>query len=91
MILKAIFDLITKVIDLIPFSLPACPERVQSIIDYIFEGLDSGFPILGLFIDLPFWFSCAAAMTVIFNIKKIWNMFIFLLNLIPGVSISYWQ
>lgn len=91
MILKALFDLITAIINLIPFSLPQCPDKVQTVLTMIFDGLDKGFPLLGLFIDLPFWFSCAAAMTVIFNIKKIWNMIIWLLNLIPGVSISYWQ
>lgn len=91
MILEAIFTLITTIINAIPFSLPSVPTKVQSIIDMIFNGFDTGFPLLGLFIDLPFWFSCAAAMTVVFNIKKIWNTIVFLLNLIPGVSIGYWH
>lgn len=91
MIIKAIFDLIAGVINLIPFELPQVPAKLQTVLDQIFNGLDTGFQYLGLFIDLPFWISCAVAVTIIMNIKKIWNFFIFLLNLIPSVNISYWK
>ncbi len=91
MIIKAIFDLISGVINLIPFELPQVPAKLQTVLDQIFNGLDTGFQYIGLFIDLPFWISCAVAVTIIMNIKKIWNFFIFLLNLIPSVNISYWK
>lgn len=91
MILKALFDLIAGVINLIPFSLPQVPEKLQTYLDQIFDGLDTGFQYLGLFIDLPFWFSCAVAVTLVMNIKRIWNFIIWLLNLIPTVNISYWK
>ena len=89
MILESLFNLISSVINLIPFSLPTLPDKFQTVLDLFFAGLDTGFTYLGLFIDLPFWLACASVMTVIFNIKKIWNFFIFLLNLIPSVNISY--
>lgn len=91
MIIELLFNLISGVINLIPFELPSVPEKLQTVIDMLFSGLDSGFSILCLFIDLKFWLSCAATMVVIYNIKHIWNFFIFLLNLIPGVNISKWQ
>jgi len=91
MILKALFDLIAGVINLIPFELPQVPDKLQSVLNQIFGGLDIGFKYLGLFIDLPFWISCAVAVAIVTNIKKIWNFFIFLLNLIPSVNISYWK
>lgn len=91
MIIETIFNLIAGVINLIPFELPQVPAKLQTVLDQIFNGLDTGFQYLGLFIDLPFWISCAVAVTIIMNIKKIWNFFIFLLNLIPSVNISYWK
>lgn len=91
MILKLLFNLITGVINLIPFSLPNLPTKFQSVLDLLFDGLDSGFNILGLFIDLQFWISCAVCMVLIYNIKRVWNVFVFLLNLIPSVNISYWH
>lgn len=91
MILELLFNLIAGAINLIPFELPSLPAKFQTVLDMLFSGLDSGFNILCLFIDLQFWLSCAAAIVVIYNIKRIWNFFVFLLNLIPGVQISRWQ
>lgn len=91
MILKAIFDLITGVINLIPFSLPDVPTKVQTVLDLIFNGITSSLGLINIFIDLRFWISCAVAMTVVYNIKHVWNVIIWLLNLIPGVEISYWK
>lgn len=91
MIIELLFNLITGIINLIPFSLPSLPDKFQTVLDMVFDGLDSGFNILGLFIDLKFWFSCAACMVLIYNIKRVWNVFVFLLNLIPSVNISYWN
>ena len=91
MIIELLFNLITGVIKLIPFTLPALPDKFQSVLDMFFDGLDSGFDILCLFIDLKFWLSCAVVMVLIYNIKRIWNFFIYLLNLIPGVQIPRWQ
>lgn len=91
MIIELLFNLITGVINLIPFELPEVPEKVQTVIDMLFDGLDNGFNILCLFIDLKFWLSCAAIMVLIHNIKHLWNFIIYLLNFIPGVQISRWQ
>ncbi len=91
MIIELLFGLITGIIKLIPFELPSLPDKFQTVLDMLFDGLDTGFSIVGLFIDLKFWLVCAAAMLVIYNIKRIWNFFIYLLNLIPGVQIPRWQ
>lgn len=91
MIIELLFNLISSFINLIPFELPALPSKFQTVLDMLFDGLDSGFEILCLFIDLQFWLSCAIVMVLIFNIKRIWNFFVWLLNLIPSVQISKWQ
>lgn len=90
MILKGLFNLITGVINLIPFSLPSLPEKFMTVLNFIFNGITSSLGIIDMFIDLRFWISCAIAMTLVYNIKKIWNGVIWLLNLIPSVNISYW-
>lgn len=91
MIIEALFNLISGIINLIPFSLPSLPERFQSVLNFIFDGITSSFGLIDLFIDLHFWISCAVLMTVIYNIKHIWNGFVFCLNIIPSVNISYWK
>lgn len=91
MILKALFSLITGVINLIPFSLPSVPSKVQSVLDFLFNGVTSSLGLINIFIDLKFWISCAVTMTVVYNIKHVWNAIIWLLNLIPSVEISYWK
>ena len=57
----------------------------------LFDGIINSLGLLNLFIDLKFWISCAVAMTIVVNIKHVWNLFIWLLNLIPTVNISYWK
>lgn len=91
MIIEAIFKLLTGIINLIPFELPDMPEKFQSVLDMIFSGINSSFGLLNIFIDLRFWISCAVMMTIVYNIKHIWNTFVFCLNLIPSVQISYWK
>lgn len=90
MILKGLFILITGVINLIPFELPSLPERFTNVLNLIFNGITSSLGIIDMFIDLHFWIACSVAMLTIYNIKKIWNSIIWLLNLIPSVNISYW-
>lgn len=90
MIIEGLFNLITGVINLIPFSLPSLPEKFMTVLNFIFNGITSSLGIIDMFIDLRFWISCAIAMTLVYNIKKIWNGIIWLLNLIPSVNISYW-
>ncbi len=90
MILEGIFTLITGVINLIPFELPSLPSKFMNVLNFIFNGITSSLGIIDLFIDLRFWISCAIVMVTIYNIKKIWNGIIWLLNLIPSVNISYW-
>ena len=90
MILKGLFVLITGVINLIPFELPSLPERFTNVLNLIFNGITSSLGIIDMFIDLHFWIACSVAMLTIYNIKKIWNSIIWLLNLIPSVNISYW-
>lgn len=91
MILKALFSLITGVINLIPFSLPDVPSKVQSVLDFLFNGVTSSLGLINIFIDLKFWISCAVTITFVYNIKHVWNFIIWLLNLIPSVQISYWK
>ncbi len=90
MIIEGLFNLITGVINLIPFSLPSLPDKFMTVLNFIFNGITSSLGIIDMFIDLRFWISCAIAMTLVYNIKKIWNGIIWLLNLIPSVNISYW-
>lgn len=91
MILEALFGLITGIINLIPFELPDLPEKFQTTLDFIFDGITSSLGIIDMFIDLKFWITCAVAMTVIYNIKHIWNGIVFCINLIPSVNVSYWN
>lgn len=83
--------MISGIINLIPFELPQLPGQFQSVLDMLFDGITNSLGYLNLFIDLRFWLSCAVAMTIIVNIKHVWNLFIWLLNLIPTVNISYWK
>lgn len=91
MIIEGLFNLISGIINLIPFELPQLPGQFQSVLDMLFDGITNSLGYLNLFIDLKFWLSCAVAMTIIVNIKHVWNLFIWLLNLIPTVNISYWK
>lgn len=91
MILEALFGLITGIINLIPFELPSLPEKFQTTLDFIFDGITSSLGIIDMFIDLRFWITCAVAMTIIYNIKHIWNGIVFCINLIPSVNVSYWN
>ncbi len=91
MIIEGIFNLLSGLINLIPFSLPQMPEKFQTVLDMLFDGIKSSLGLINIFIDLKFWISCAVMMTVVFNIKHIWNTFVFCINLIPSVNISYWK
>ena len=91
MIIEGLFNLIAGIINLIPFELPQLPEQFQNVLNMLFDGITNSLGYLNLFIDLKFWITCAVAMTVIVNIKHIWNTFVWLLNLIPSVNISYWK
>lgn len=91
MIIEALFNIVITIINLIPFSLPGLPAGFQSVLDLIFNGILSSLGILAIFIDLEFWTNCAILMLLIYNIKHVWNVFIFCLNLIPSVNISYWK
>ena len=91
MILKGLFGLITGVINLIPFNLPQAPEQVTSILNFIFDGITGSLGIIDMFINLKLWISCAVVLTVVYNIKHIWNTFVFIINLIPSVQVSYWN
>ena len=90
MILEGLFELISGFIDLIPFELPPVPEDFQNVLDLLFNGIIDSLGLLNMFIDLKFWLSCTATMVLIRNIKHIWNGFIWLINLIPGVEVGYW-
>ena len=89
MILEGTFNLISGVINLIPFELPSLPGKFMSVLDFLFNGITSSLGIIDLFIDLKFWISCAVFMTIIYNIKYIWNFIVYLLNLIPTVEIPF--
>lgn len=91
MIIEGLFNLITGIINLIPFELPTMPEQFDNTLTFIFNGITNSLGIINLFIDLKFWITCAIAITIVYNIKHIWNCFVFLLNLIPAVEISYWN
>lgn len=91
MIIEGLFNLISGVINLIPFELPQLPTQFQNGLDFILNGILDSLGYINIFIDLRFWISCAVAMTVIMNIKHIWNLFIWLLNLIPSVNIPFWK
>lgn len=91
MILEGLFSLITGIINLIPFELPSLPDKFMTTLQFIFDGITSSLGIIDLFIDLKFWITCAVLMTVIYNIKHIWNLFVYCLNLIPSVNIPFWK
>lgn len=91
MIIESLFKLITGIINLIPFELPNLPDKFNTTLDFIFANIKGSLGILDLFIDLKFWLTCAAAMIIIYNIKIIWNIFVYLLNLIPSVQIEPWK
>lgn len=91
MIIEALFNLISGVINLIPFSLPSLPDKFMDVLDILFNGITNSLGLIDFFIDLKFWISCAISMTIIYNIKHAWNCIVWLLNLIPSVNIGYWK
>lgn len=91
MIIEGLFNLLSGIINLIPFSLPSMPDQFMNVLNFMFTGITSSLGLIDVFIDLRFWISCAVMMLLIKNIKHIWNGFIFCLNMIPSVNISYWK
>lgn len=91
MIIEGIFNLLSGMINLIPFELPDLPDKFMNVLNMLFTGINGSLGIIDMFIDLEFWISCAVAMTIIYNIKHVWNGVVWLLNLIPTVNISYWN
>ena len=91
MILEALFNLLSGVINLIPFSLPSLPDKFMTTLNFVFDGIKGSLGIIDMFINLNFWLACASAMLLIYNIKHIWNGIIWVINLIPTVNISYWK
>lgn len=91
MILELLFNLITSVINLIPFELPSLPDKFMSVLSLLLTSIIDSLKIVALFIDLQFWLSCAVAMTIVYNIKHIWNLVVYCLNLIPSVNIPFWK
>lgn len=91
MILEALFNLLSGVINLIPFSLPSLPDKFMITLNFVFDGIKGSLGIIDMFINLNFWLACASAMLLIYNIKHIWNGIIWVINLIPTVNISYWK
>lgn len=91
MIITALFNSIVYLFNLIPFSLPNLPNNFISTLESIFNGITSSFNILAIFINLHFWLICSVVMIILYNIKFIYNLFIFLLNLIPGINIKNWN
>ena len=91
MILNSILNGITHLLDLIPFNIPALPDNFNTALNFVLNGITSSLGIIDMFINLRFWLTCAGIMLVIYNIKHIWNGVVFLINLIPGVNVSYWK
>lgn len=91
MIIELFFNLVTGVINLIPFELPNLPSQFNDTLDMLLDGIVSSLGLVNLFIDLKFWLACLSFMLLIYNIKKVWNSIIFCLNLIPGVNVTKWQ
>lgn len=91
MIIEAIFNLLVGIINLIPFNLPSLPTQFDTALQMLFNGILSSLGLINLFIDLRLWITCAVVMLTLYNIKHIWNTFIYVVNLIPSVNISYWK
>lgn len=91
MIIEGLFKLISGFINLIPISLPSLPDVVQSSLDILFNGIKENLGLINIFINLKLWITLAGIMVLIYNIKYIWNGMIWLINLIPGVEIGYWN
>lgn len=91
MIIEGIFNLLAGIINLIPFELPSLPDKFNTTLDFIFNGITGSLGLIDIFIDLRFWLSCATAMLIIYNIKHIWNGFVWCLNLIPSVNVPFWK
>ena len=91
MILKALFNIIKGVINLIPFSIPGFPDKFMELYNQFKALILAGLNVINAFIDLDFWVTCAILIFTISNAKTIYNIVIWLLNLIPGVDISPWK
>lgn len=91
MIIQGLFNLIKGVINLIPFSIPSFPEKFMDLYNQFKSLILSGLNVINAFIDLDFWIKCAILIFTISNAKTIYNIVIWLLNLIPGVEIKPWQ
>lgn len=91
MILELFFNLVSGVINLIPFELPQLPGQFNDTLDMLLDGIVGSLGLINLFIDLKFWLACLSMMLIVTNIKRVWNSIVFCLNLIPGVKISKWS
>lgn len=91
MILQGLFNLIKGVVNLIPFNIPGFPDDFMSLFEQFKQLILNGLNIINSFIDLDFWVKCAILCLTIANIKVIYNIIIWLLNLIPGVEIQPWK
>lgn len=91
MIIQGLFNLVKGVINLIPFSIPSFPENFTNLFTQFKNQILSGLNIINAFIDLDFWIKCVILIFTISNAKTIYNIVIWLLNLIPGVEIKPWQ
>lgn len=91
MILEGLFKLLSGLINLIPFSLPDMPDGFQNVLDLLFDGITNSLGLINLFIDLKFWLSCVAMCMLLKNIKHVWNGIIWVINLIPGFEVGYWN
>ncbi len=91
MILEGLFNLIKGVVNLIPFNIPSLPDNFMSFYEQFKQLILSGLNLINSFIDLDFWIKCAIFCLAIASVKDIYNIIIWLLNLIPGVEIQPWK
>lgn len=91
MIIEGIFNLITSLLNSIPFDLPTLPLVFNDGLQMIFDGIIASFNILAIFINIDFWFNCTFFMLTIYNIKFIYNIFVYLINLIPSINLKTWH
>jgi len=91
MIIEGLFGLLSGIINLIPFELPQLPNTFTYALNSLFDGILSSLGLINIFINLKLWLYCSLVMLTLYNIKHVWNTFVYVLNLIPSVNISYWK
>lgn len=90
MILQAVFDLVASLLKLVFgwINLPDLPTAVMSVIDKLFECIQGGIGIMGIFLDMSMVKILLPVLLVVVNFEHVWKFTMFILRKIPFLGIE---